>query len=283
MPSGSDSEAGTVSESLSEIREILRGLNVRGREDAPPGEGFEASPRNAPTVDKPRKIGPACSMPEALYKQSIAALGISLDGAVAHFDPAPAASKAALPSPRGGGAVVMLTVAGLVVLGAAGLVATQGPKLLHRASSVVEQSRSRAPNGPMANGPKADGPKAVTYAALRPARILPVVKSDAASLPIAMSKEPVAISSRAPVRAPEPRNVGTASGRPSPAAQAATAPPVTSAPGAAAHAQGRGRVLQAAARSAAPARRSHQLRRHRDRHRRRPATRHSRRHRRSAR
>jgi hypothetical protein len=282
MPSGSGSEVGTVPESLSEIREILRGLDTRGGDDAPPGEGFEASPRNASIMDKPRKIGPACSIPEALYKQSIAALGMSLDGAVTRFDSVPATSKAALPPPRGGAAVAALTVAGLVVLGAVGFVAAQGPKLLHRASSVVEQSRPRAPIGPKAIGPRADGAKAVTYAALRPARILPVVKSGAATLPTAAPKEPAAISSRAP----EPRNVGTASRRPSPAKQAATTPSV-SAPGAEARsqAQGRGRALQAAARndasSTAPAHRPHRLR-HRNRHRRGPVTRHSR-HRRSAR
>jgi hypothetical protein len=251
-------DAGTLPEVLGEIRTILRGLGERDGADAPlPGEGSGASPRNIPA---PRKIGPARSLPEALYKQSLAALGLPSDGAIEKRpDPVPAAlPEAAPPRRRNGPAVAALAVAGFVVLGAAGLAVTQGTKLAHRAASAAGQNRSQA----------GDAAKAAIRLALSPARIAPAAKSAAAPpLFAAAPKGTAGIRPKAPARPPEPRNPGTAAPRLPPVAQAP--PAVVS--GAANRLQTQSRkhahevswTARSRARETSPARQSHRLRWHR--------------------
>ena len=256
--------AGTLPEVLDEIRTILRGLGERGGEDTPlPGEGSGASPRNVPA---PCKIGPARSLPEALYKESLAALGLPSDGAVkTRPDPVPAVlPEAAPPRRRNGTTVAALTVAGFVVLGAASLAVTHGPKLAHYAASAARQNRSQAGNAA----------KAAIRVALSPARIAPALKS-AAAPPLFASVPKVSAEIRPEMLAPppEPRNTDTAAPRPPPAVWAGTAV-LAIAPGAENQLQTQSRehahevslIARSGARETSPARQLHRLRWHRDRY-----------------
>ncbi|HJU14842.1 MAG TPA: hypothetical protein VJ770_00080 [Stellaceae bacterium] len=139
-------EPGTIPESLSEIREILHGLDRRVG-DAPPRDGAGAFPRSTPAADEP---------------------GAASGGAVASPDPVPA-PQAAPPLRRSVPAFAALAVAGVIGLGAAGLVAAGGPNLPDLVASA--SGKGQAPAG--------NRSEAVARAALPPAPIAASAKSDA--------------------------------------------------------------------------------------------------------
>jgi hypothetical protein len=153
------SEPGTIGESLREIRELLHDFNGGGGAGPPPTE-------SAPAADATK------AAPGASFTHAVAAPITASDGALAMPAPAP---HAAAPPRRRGVAVAMLAMAGLVVLGAAGLVTAAGLDLPLLAVSASGKKQAR-PGG---------GPEIMARAALPPARSIGAAKGNAAPKPSA--------------------------------------------------------------------------------------------------
>src|SRR5579884_222043 len=149
-------EPGTIGESLREIRELLHEFDRGG--------GAHPPPASAPAADAPK------AEPEASYTHAGAAPGAVSEGALAMPAPAP---RVASPPRRNGAVVAMLAIAGLVVLGAAGLVTAAGLDLPPLAVSASEKRQART----------GGGLEIMARAALPPARSVAVAKGDAAPKP----------------------------------------------------------------------------------------------------
>lgn len=142
-------EAGTGSD---DIPETPRDPDEHTGEDALlPGMQSGASPKSAPAADDPGEAGSGCGAPEAPFTPDTAAPIPVPGGAIAISDPVPATARQAAPPPhRRGRAVAVLTAAGLVVLSAAGFVATQGTVLSGLTASLFGNGSSRTGGRPEA-------------------------------------------------------------------------------------------------------------------------------------
>jgi hypothetical protein len=152
------SEPGTIEESLREIRELLHDLDGGGGMGPP-------STESTPAADA------AKAAPRASFTRAVAAPVVAVsDGALAMPALAP---HVASPPRRRGAAVAMMAMAGLVVLGAAGLVTAAGLDLPLLAVSASGKKQAR-PGGV---------PEIMARAALPPARSVVAAKGNAAPKP----------------------------------------------------------------------------------------------------
>jgi hypothetical protein len=172
-------ESGRVGESLNEIREILRGIDERGRGNAPPQGGSGAVAQNAAGNGPPRPAPPAS------FARAVAGPHMPSGRAAAIRDPiAEAAPDAVLPPRRRGAALAVLLTAGLAVLGAASLVVAHRPRLPHPAARVSGAGRTRL----------GDRPAAAARAALPPV-----------PTPAVANNSNAAAAARRPAGAPKPQ------------------------------------------------------------------------------